>query len=222
MTPLTRRKDPHRPDCWLIYFGDVHVGKRVRSARPMLPKNGDGSAASIPAANLATFVSALLGLSRRRAAFSSALGVSSLPAKPKLTTRPGAMNAIGLEENIPRRRAARRCHYYEYPNDRAFADPVKPPAGCWSMPALSNRFRTDASTSRRKQGSCDKARPRSAAPGSSRARLATSTNLDFRLGFRQLVSTFDALRSRLAFHNLGLGCEPELQIAADRATIFFP
>jgi hypothetical protein len=29
MTPnetLTRRHDPHRSDCWLVYFGDVHVG----------------------------------------------------------------------------------------------------------------------------------------------------------------------------------------------------
>jgi hypothetical protein len=29
MTPnqtLIRRRDPHRSDCWLIYFGDVHVG----------------------------------------------------------------------------------------------------------------------------------------------------------------------------------------------------
>ena len=26
MPDLTRRPDPHRADCWLIYFGDVHVG----------------------------------------------------------------------------------------------------------------------------------------------------------------------------------------------------
>ena len=27
---LTRRPDPHRSDCWLIYLGDVHVGPRRR------------------------------------------------------------------------------------------------------------------------------------------------------------------------------------------------
>jgi hypothetical protein len=34
MTPsqtLTRRCDPHRKDCWLIYFGDVRVGKIARA-----------------------------------------------------------------------------------------------------------------------------------------------------------------------------------------------
>ena len=28
---LTRRPDPHRADCWLIYFGDVHVGTVARA-----------------------------------------------------------------------------------------------------------------------------------------------------------------------------------------------
>jgi hypothetical protein len=31
MPELTRRPDPHRPDCWLIYFGDVHVGTIAKS-----------------------------------------------------------------------------------------------------------------------------------------------------------------------------------------------
>ena len=34
MTPnetLTRRRDPHRSDCWLIYLGDVHVGTIARA-----------------------------------------------------------------------------------------------------------------------------------------------------------------------------------------------
>lgn len=31
MPALTRRRDPRRSDCWLIYFGDVHVGTIVRS-----------------------------------------------------------------------------------------------------------------------------------------------------------------------------------------------
>ena len=31
MPALTRRKDPNRSDCWLIYFGDVHVGMIARS-----------------------------------------------------------------------------------------------------------------------------------------------------------------------------------------------
>ena len=31
MSDLTRRKDPDRPDCWLIYFGDVHVSTIARS-----------------------------------------------------------------------------------------------------------------------------------------------------------------------------------------------
>jgi hypothetical protein len=26
MVQLTRRRYPERPDCWHIYFGDVHVG----------------------------------------------------------------------------------------------------------------------------------------------------------------------------------------------------
>ena len=30
-TPLARRRDPHRSDCWLIYFGDVHVGSIGRA-----------------------------------------------------------------------------------------------------------------------------------------------------------------------------------------------
>ena len=25
-TTLTRRRDPHRADCWLIYCGDIHAG----------------------------------------------------------------------------------------------------------------------------------------------------------------------------------------------------
>jgi hypothetical protein len=28
---LTRRKDPHRTDCWQIYFGDVRVGTIAKS-----------------------------------------------------------------------------------------------------------------------------------------------------------------------------------------------
>ena len=34
MTPnqtLNRRRDPHRSDCWLIYFGDVNVGSVGRA-----------------------------------------------------------------------------------------------------------------------------------------------------------------------------------------------
>ena len=30
-TPITRRCAPHRSDCWLIYFGDVHVGSVGRA-----------------------------------------------------------------------------------------------------------------------------------------------------------------------------------------------
>jgi hypothetical protein len=31
MPDLTRRPDPHRADCWLIYFGDVHAGTLARA-----------------------------------------------------------------------------------------------------------------------------------------------------------------------------------------------
>jgi hypothetical protein len=31
MSDLTRRQDPDRPDCWQIYFGDVHVGTVAKS-----------------------------------------------------------------------------------------------------------------------------------------------------------------------------------------------
>jgi hypothetical protein len=30
MTDLTRRRYPERPDCWHVYFGDVHVGTIAR------------------------------------------------------------------------------------------------------------------------------------------------------------------------------------------------
>jgi hypothetical protein len=30
MPELTRRRDPHRHDCWLIYYGDVHAGTIAR------------------------------------------------------------------------------------------------------------------------------------------------------------------------------------------------
>ena len=29
--PLTRRRARHRSGCWLIYFGDVHVGSIARA-----------------------------------------------------------------------------------------------------------------------------------------------------------------------------------------------
>lgn len=29
---LTRRPDPHRKDCWLVYFGDIHCGTIARAA----------------------------------------------------------------------------------------------------------------------------------------------------------------------------------------------
>ena len=29
--PLTRRRDPKRKDCWLIYAADIHVGTIARS-----------------------------------------------------------------------------------------------------------------------------------------------------------------------------------------------
>jgi hypothetical protein len=32
MSELTRRPDPNRIDCWLIYYGDVRVGLIARSA----------------------------------------------------------------------------------------------------------------------------------------------------------------------------------------------
>jgi hypothetical protein len=31
MPELTRSRDPHRSQCWLIYFGDVHVGSVGRA-----------------------------------------------------------------------------------------------------------------------------------------------------------------------------------------------
>lgn len=34
MTPnqtLTRRRDPHRSDCWPIYFSDIHAGTIARA-----------------------------------------------------------------------------------------------------------------------------------------------------------------------------------------------
>jgi hypothetical protein len=31
MSVLTRRRDPHRTDCWLIYYGDVRVGLIARA-----------------------------------------------------------------------------------------------------------------------------------------------------------------------------------------------
>jgi hypothetical protein len=31
MPVRTRRPDPHRADCWLIYYGDVHVGTIARA-----------------------------------------------------------------------------------------------------------------------------------------------------------------------------------------------
>jgi hypothetical protein len=31
MPELTRRPDPHRANCWLIHYGDVHVGIIARS-----------------------------------------------------------------------------------------------------------------------------------------------------------------------------------------------
>jgi hypothetical protein len=31
MSLLTRRRDPHRTDCWLIYHGDVHIGIIARA-----------------------------------------------------------------------------------------------------------------------------------------------------------------------------------------------
>jgi hypothetical protein len=30
MPELTRRQNPDRPDCWHIYFGDIHVGTIAR------------------------------------------------------------------------------------------------------------------------------------------------------------------------------------------------
>jgi hypothetical protein len=29
--PLTRRRDPHRAECWQIYFADIHVGTIART-----------------------------------------------------------------------------------------------------------------------------------------------------------------------------------------------
>jgi hypothetical protein len=31
MPVLTRRRDPHRPDCWRIHFADVHVGTMAKA-----------------------------------------------------------------------------------------------------------------------------------------------------------------------------------------------
>jgi hypothetical protein len=39
MPKLTRRRDPDRPDCWDVYFGDVHVG--TIAARPGVPFDVD-------------------------------------------------------------------------------------------------------------------------------------------------------------------------------------
>jgi len=35
MPDLTRRHDPDRPDCWLIYHGDVYVG--MIAVQPGIP-----------------------------------------------------------------------------------------------------------------------------------------------------------------------------------------
>ena len=41
MPELTRRRSEDRPDCWHIYYGDVHAGTIA------MPTNGNGPAASI-------------------------------------------------------------------------------------------------------------------------------------------------------------------------------
>jgi hypothetical protein len=35
MPDLSRRPDLYRADCWLIYFGDVHVGTVARAVTTM-------------------------------------------------------------------------------------------------------------------------------------------------------------------------------------------
>src|SRR5260370_4892802 len=53
MPELTRRRYPDRPDCWHVYYGDVHVG--TIAIRIGIPHDEDpwaGPAASIPGSHL--------------------------------------------------------------------------------------------------------------------------------------------------------------------------
>jgi hypothetical protein len=50
MPTLTRRRDPDRTDCWLVHYGDVHVGSVARRSGNRTTKTlGNGAAGSIPA-----------------------------------------------------------------------------------------------------------------------------------------------------------------------------
>ena len=43
MTQLTRRRYTERPDCWHVYFGDVHVGTIARRiGQPHEQAQGNG------------------------------------------------------------------------------------------------------------------------------------------------------------------------------------
>jgi hypothetical protein len=102
MPALTRRLDPDvRQECWLVYYGDVHVGAITkRTGNPHNTDLGNGAAASIRAAILATIGMAPQRVSMLPVRHSKQHGETICPSGAKPTSRNGATTRPGLLRSI--------------------------------------------------------------------------------------------------------------------------
>jgi hypothetical protein len=106
---LTRRRYPERPDCWHIYYGDVHVGTiAIRSGNPHDIDPWEWSCGFYPGSHRESIRATRQRRSTRPAQISRALGKRFYQSEPKPTSRHGASSGIGLLENMQCGRPARR------------------------------------------------------------------------------------------------------------------
>src|SRR5712664_2904414 len=111
MPTLTRRRYPERPDCWHIYFGDVHadtIARRVGNPFDTDPWNG--IADSIPAVIPVNAHTAPPQRSTMPAPTSSAHGQCFYRSEPKPIFRSGATIATGTLGSMPCGKPTRSFH----------------------------------------------------------------------------------------------------------------
>jgi hypothetical protein len=109
MPALTRRRYPERPDCWHVYYGDVHLGTIARRRRSIRRRPVGMGCGFYPGSPPGEHLYDTAATSTRRAPTSLRHGGTLRPGAPRRTTRNGEMPGIGPRESMPCGRPASCC-----------------------------------------------------------------------------------------------------------------
>jgi hypothetical protein len=132
MPVLTRRRDPHRPNCWRIHYSDVHVGTIAKAiGNPGAAESWQWSCGFYPGSRPGEHRNGSApSFAATRAAFEAAWR-EYLPSGPRPIFKRGAISRLGPERSIAALIAASGCRglaptaWVKY----GFDAPIVPPNG---------------------------------------------------------------------------------------------